>query len=54
MVRPLQGISSSEANTTLILSMHKFTETDGSYIDYLPLPELVTVLDSPEHKNRSS
>ena len=51
MARLLQGIASSDATITQSIIVSGLTETDGSYIEYLPLPELVTVLDSPEHKN---
>ena len=54
MVRLLQGIASSDTTITQRLIMYRFTETDGSYIEYLPLPELVNVLDSPDHHNWSS
>ena len=54
MVRLLQGIASSDATITQRIIVSSFTEIDGSYIDYLPLTELVTVLDSPENHNRRS
>ena len=50
----VQGVNSSDAIITQRLIVSRFTETDGSYIEYLTLPELVTVLDSPEHQNRRS
>ena len=54
MARLLQGIASSDANIPQRLIVSRFTEIDGSYIEYLPLPELVTVLDSPENHNMRS
>ena len=52
--RLLQGIASSNDTIAQSLIMSRFTDTDSSYIEYLPLPQVVTVLDSPEHHNRSS
>ena len=54
MARLLQFIASSDASITQRIIVSRFTETDGSYIKYPPLPEFVTVLDSPEHQNRRS
>ena len=54
MARLLQGIASSDATITQRIIVSRFTEIDSSYIEYPPLTELVTVLDSPEHKNRRS
>ena len=52
MVRLLQGLSSRDATITQILIVSRFTETDGSYIDYLLLPQVVTVLCYLENHNR--
>ena len=54
MVRLLQGIASRAATITQRTIMYRFTETYGIYIEYLPLPELVTVLESTVHHNRRS
>ena len=54
MVRLLQGIASIDATITRRLIVRRFTETEGRYIYYLSLPQLVTVLDSTEHQNRRS
>ena len=52
MVTLLQGIASIDANITQRLILSRFTEIDGRYIAYLPLPHVVTVLDSLENHNR--
>ena len=54
MVRLLQGIVSSDVNINQRPIMYRFTEKDGSYIEYLPLPESISVLDSPENHNMRS
>ena len=54
MVRLLQDIASSDATINQRLIMSRFAETDSNHIEYLLLPELVTVLGSPEHQNRIS
>ena len=45
MVSLLQFIASSDATITWSLIIPRFKETYGSYIEYLPLPLVVTVLD---------
>ena len=52
MVRLLQGIASSDATITQRIIVYRFTETYCSYIEYLSLPQVITVLDSPDLQNR--
>ena len=52
MVRLLRFIASSDATITQRLIVPRFTETYGSYSDYLALPQVVTVLDSQGHQKR--
>ena len=50
----MQVIASSEATITRRIIMSGFTETDGSYIEYLSLTQVATVLDSLELQNMRS
>ena len=54
MVILLQDIASSDANITQRLIVYRLTEIYGSYIEYLPLTQVVTVLEYPENQNRRS
>ena len=52
MVRLLQGLYSSNSTIIRSIIVSRFIETDGIKIDYLSLPQVVTVLDSTEHQKR--
>ena len=52
MVRLLQGVSSSDTTITQRLIVPRCTEIDGSYIEYIPLPQVVTVLYSKRHQKK--
>ena len=51
-MRLLQVLASSDANIPQRLIMTRCTEIDGSYIDFPPLPKVVTVLDSQGYHKR--
>ena len=54
MVIILQGLASSGATITQRLIVPRCTEKNSSYIEYLPLLKVVTVLDSQgNHKRRA-
>ena len=53
MVILLQGLTSSNTTITQRLIVTRCTEIDVSYIDYLPLLQVVTVLElQGNHKRR--
>ena len=53
-MRLLQDLASSDATITQRLILTRFTETYGSYIEYLPSPQVVTVLEPQgNHKRRA-
>ena len=46
MVSLLQGLASSDVTISQMIVVPRCTETDGSYIEYLTLPQVVNVLDA--------
>ena len=52
LVRLLWGLASSDATITLRIIVPRCTETYVSYIEYLQLPLLVTILDSQGYQKR--
>ena len=46
MVIMMQGLASSDATINGRIIVHKCTDTDSSYIEYPPLPHVLTVLES--------
>ena len=51
MARLLQGLASSDATITQRIIMCRYTEIYGSYNEYLPLPQVVIVLEYLGHQN---
>ena len=49
-MRLIQGLASSDATITQRLIVSRCIETDSIYIEYLPLPQVVTILDYQGHQ----
>ena len=51
-MRMMQGLASGDANVTRRLIIPRCSEIDGRYIEYLLLPQVVTVLYSQVYNKR--